>query len=378
MAEVGSSHGCQGQKDGPVYSLSLQIWGAIGHLSVPSISFGVNDLGEAATSSTKSILNPGLSIFFQIFEGLILKHHIWCTAVEINSIRSWLNLHGDQFFLGNFLKFQGHKENANPPAVLLIEALCVIFWDESCSNAVSFGVVLCQKGPTRRVTSLMMTSMYFRTVLKGQGCYSRVEVWSGICWGPCLFELYFSLDWDWETTKPVQVFQEQGLFRLNYCQTFCWSQFVLEGVNRPCTEIFWSNLQITDFHTATNGKSTASVAAPLGRLKGLAKQPRKYRWLELEFPTQNWYSWVLHDFECLGVHRHLLLEDGEVNIDGFAKLLCKLVGSGGPRWKKRWKFRKITWRDSNSFATLGYCIYHIYIYIYAYTYQIGVYLHIFM
>ena len=24
-------------------------------------------------------------------------------------------------------------------------------------------------------------------------------------------------------------------------------------------------------------------------------------------------------------------EDGEVNIDGFAKLICKLVGSGGPR-----------------------------------------------
>ena len=35
----------------------------------------------------------------------------------------------------------------------------------------------------------------------------------------------------------------------------------------------------------------------------------------------------------LGFIASYQLEDGEVNIDGFAKLLCKLVGSGTPRWK---------------------------------------------
>ena len=108
-----------------------------------------------------------------------------------------------------------------------------------------------------------------------------------------------------------------------------------------------------------------------GYKKVWRKKTRKYRfrWLELEFPTQNWYSWVLHDFEVLGVHRVVSAWGWRSEYWWFCQTPLQVGGFGYPKVEGQYlkncsKEKVKVWRDSNSFVTLGYCVNTIYIYMY--------------
>lgn len=203
----------------------------------------------------------------------------------------------------------------------------------------------------------MMTWMCFRTELEGPRPLfgGRILIWN-------MLRQFFSR---WiEIGKPrnqCSRLKEQGFSWLNWLFLFLkeWT-CVLRYSGQAC-QLQTPNLSQSQMARRVQPQwrhcwevcdmTFSELPQPFnlnGYKKVWRKKTRKYkfRWLELEFPTQNWYFMTLR-FLGNGFIASYQLEDGEVNIDGFAKLLCKLVGSGTPRWKDSiWKIaRKKRWKS---------------------------------